>query len=175
MSHEFIPKDTRSFGKVTGKTVKTKKQTENRKRRQRDKRINAAKRELVQREAEFNKWRNHKSFEDQWTFHLHWSKGMYEAFARRTGRTINFTQTHELIARRGQNVLDVVSEVSHVRRSWLILTPGNGHRPGLNQAQLTKICGKLGIKYWSEMRVNEMRAVLSILAWKENIDPRSDW
>jgi len=170
MSHEFIPKDLRYIDKASSPDRKTKKRRENQKRR----RIEKVKKEMIQKEKELQRWSNFVPFEEQFRLEIGWAKAQIEVFMRNTGRVMDITQLHYFIQRRGQKTLDVVAEVTGGRTGWLLLKEGRGHRAGLNKKQLRDICVKLSIKYWDEMSTNQMRAVLILLAWKDQIDPVED-
>lgn len=171
--HEFIPKDLRNVGKVY-KSPKTKKQVENKRRRQRDVRVNKANREMADRDKAEKRWSNFVPFDQQLATEVSWAKGILEGFMRESGKIVEINRIHYFYSRHDRSVKRAVEECTNKPWGWLILKQGKGRRPGLNKTELRKICVLLQVKYWDMMSTNEMRAVLILLAVKDGIDARRD-
>lgn len=163
-------KDLKYTERLPGREPASLKRAQNKRAWQRQK----AKNEMEKKKQELKKWGKWRTFEEQWSDAVEWSEETLEIFMRRTGRIVNLRQKHYHISRRGEVILDIVKEEYGGMRTWLTLTPGGGHRPLLNQEHLRNICKKLGIPYYREMSTDEMRAVLTLLANMDGIDPRRD-
>lgn len=167
MVHEFLPRN------VSHKKGKQRYRTEGEKRTKyaKERRERNAKRDLRSEEESLLRFSN-AGFKQQFTKEVAEAKIVFTDFMTRTGRIIDLDRANYHMARRNQKVLKVIEEEFPLKgRTWLNLKPGRGHRPGLSQSQLRHLCVVLQIKYWREMKTDEMRAVLFLLVWIDKVDP----
>ena len=167
MVHEYTPKD------VSHKKGKQKYRSDTQKVRRyiKEKNQRGAKRDLRLEEESLLRFSN-AGFKQQFAKEVAEAKIVFTDFMMRTGRIIDLDRINYHMARRNQKVLNVIEEEFPLKgRTWLNLKPGRGHRPGLSQDQLRHLCVVLQIKYWREMKTDEMRAVLFLLVWMDKVDP----
>lgn len=163
---EYIPKDLRNFGEP--------KKT----RRQKDKRYEAKRRARLRAKAkEKEDWESLKKFadyqtpEEQFNSEVRWAKNRLALFIKRTNRFVDIGHLHYHMKRREQTVMRTLREEFPVHRAsgWMVLKSGYGRRAGMNQDQLRRLCSRLQVPFWREMKTDEMRAVLILLVWKERL------
>ncbi len=160
---EYTPKDIRGIG-VNPETTK-------RNRRIREKRVRDAERDLRAEEESLKRFST-GGFKNQFYREVAQAKLRFAEFVDRTDRNIDLETNVYRMSLKKQNVLEVIEEEYPLKgRTWLNLTPGRGHRPALSQSQLRHLCSVLQIRYWREMKTDEMRAVLLLFVWKSKIDP----
>lgn len=147
-----------------------KKRRENLKQRERDRQI----REIQKRKERDEIWASWPTLEEQLKHDLVIAKDEVVEFMRRTGRNPQLRRQFESLKRRGISVMDVVTRDLKKPKSYLTLRWNYGHRRFLNKEELRRVCVKIGLKYWKEMRTREQMACLLIIYSWEGIDLEAD-
>lgn len=127
-------------------------------------------RDMEKKKERDDYWASIPTLEEQLESDLIAAKLEVVNFMRRTGRNPELRRKFESLKRRGISVMDVVTRDLKMPKSYLTLRWNYGHRRTLNRDQLRKICVKIGLRYWKEMRTREQMACLLIIRSWEGID-----
>lgn len=164
---EYVPKRVR---------FQPAKQTKRQKNKKHEDKRTKAKQAQRQKEEEWKslkRFADYKPPEEEFLYEVKWAKNRIVLFMRRTGRTIELGRLVYHMKRRGQTVMETLREEcpEHRASSWRALKPGYGRRAGMNQEQLRRVASKLQVPYYREMKTDEIRAMLILLAWKNGFVP----